>query len=160
MFTVSLPAIWVVTSAAGFRFPGDEYGLWAVGSLPGLWFPVLLGCGDLKVGLWLTLLAGGAVTAGFGAVTDRLRVRWLPWYALWVVAAGVICGLELSSYPSWAKAMSKNGSFQAYALSSLNVGLMLSTLAMIAATAAWRGGGRLIARFRPAGRKSVTPPVP
>ena len=158
LFAVAIPALWSTTMAVAFRYPGDEYALWAVGALPGLWLPILVGEGNLTRCLAFTLSAGVVVTAGFGAVRDRVRVRWLHWYALWVIAAGAICAWQIASFPSWARAMSKNGSFQAYALFSLNAGLMLSTTTMIAAVAAWHTGRRLIAL--PRRRSPVSPPIP
>ena len=79
---------------------------------------------------------------------DRVRVRWLAWYGLWVIAAVAICAWQIASFPSWARGISKNGSLQVYALFSLNAGLILATAATIPVAAAWRRGRRLIAPWR------------
>lgn len=136
-----------------FHYPGDEYGLWSGAALPGLWLPILLPVGDIKHILWLTIPAGALVMAGLGAALDRLRSSFRVWYAIWVIAAGLLCCWTLSQYPNWPRAMARNGSFQAYALSALNVGLLFATVVMIAATAVWRatiwsvGGGRTRSPF-------------
>lgn len=148
LYTVAIPVLWATVASVGFQYPGDEYGLWAAGALPGLWLPLLVGEGSPLRGFWVVLAGGIIVTGALGAVLDRLRAPWLPWYALWVISAGVLCAATLASYPSWARAMSKNGSFQAYAMSSLNVGLTFSTAAMIVSTAAYRAGRRLLIRVR------------
>jgi hypothetical protein len=143
LFTVTIPAAWATTCFAGFHFPGDEYGLWAAASLPGLWLVFLIPVNDVNVALWMILAAGSVVMAALGAVLDRLRSSFIVWYALWTVSAGMLCWLMLRDFPSWQRAMSKNGSFQAYALSAMNVGLLLSTIVVLAGTSLIRLNSRV-----------------
>ncbi|MGC1273035.1 MAG: hypothetical protein WBC44_04965 [Planctomycetaceae bacterium] len=138
LFAVIVPTIWAITCIVAFQYPGDEYGLWSGAALPGLWLPILVPVGDIKHILWFTIPAGVLVMAALGAALDRLRSSFRAWYAIWVIAAGLLCFWNLSEYPTWSRAMAKNGSFQAYALSALNVGLLFATVVVIAGTAIWR----------------------
>lgn len=148
LFLVLIPFLSAAITAVSFRYPGDEYGLWGVGALPGLWLTLFVGDGSPGWGFGVALAGGITAMAMLGAVLDKLRAPWVPWYALWVVAAGLLCATMLAPYPSWARAMSKNGSFQDYALSSLNMGLTLSTAATIVVTASLRAGIRVSATIR------------
>jgi hypothetical protein len=138
LFIITIPVLWATICTASFQYPGDEYGLWAIGALPGLWVPLLVHEGSPLSGLWLILAGGIPVMAGMGAILDRLRAPWLAAYAFWVIVAGCVCAAAIGSFPSWTMAIAKNGSFQAYALSSLNLGLAFAGVGLIVVTGLYR----------------------
>ncbi|MBA3314048.1 MAG: hypothetical protein M3552_00225 [Planctomycetota bacterium] len=137
LYTVAVPTVWAITSLVNFRFPGDEYGGWGAGSLPGLWVVPLIDGSPLPL-LPFVLVGGFVVMMALGAILDKLSSPWMPWYSIWLIAAGAIFGYSLSRFPSWDRAMSKNGSIEAYLLPALNLGLLFSTVTMILATGCYR----------------------
>jgi hypothetical protein len=146
-YLVVLPLLWGVIDFVNFYYPGDEYGGWAGSSLPGLWAAYFVN-GHPGQAVPVVLLAGGLVMAAFGWFMDWLRVPWSAWYAVWLVAAGLLFCWSVSFYPTWDRAISKNGSIQAYILPALNLGLMFSSIACAFITAAVRGVARVVWAFR------------
>jgi hypothetical protein len=144
-YVLTLPLLWGAIDFANFFYPGDEYGGWAASSLPGLWAAFFVSGSALQM-LPAILIAGLVVGAVFGWLMDRLAVPWGPWYLLWVVVGGMLFYWSVQDYPTWGRAMSKNGSIQAYILPSLNVGLMLSSIVCLFVTAAARGVSRVVRR--------------
>ena len=143
-YAIGLPLVWGATSLVNFRYPGDEYGGWAVSSLPGLWGAYFSFGNSPLAALPVVLIAGLLVTGAFGVLMDWLAVPWGPWYLLWIVLAGLIFYWSVHDFPTWSRAISKNGSIQAYILPSSNVGLMLSSITCTFLTAAGRSVTRLI----------------
>ena len=83
-----LPLVWTLVSFAAAHYPGDEYGLWGVGSLAGVWIIVILGnVSSVWEFLPFVLAAGAASMAVVGLLLDLLRTprRW--WLILWGVTA-------------------------------------------------------------------------
>jgi hypothetical protein len=138
-YLVVLPLLWGVIDFVNFYYPGDEYGGWAGSSLPGLWGAYFSLGNSPSDALPPVLVAGVLVTVAFGWFMDWLRVPWSAWYAVWLVAAGLLFCWSVSFYPTWDRAISKNGSIQAYILPALNLGLMFSSIACATVTAAVRG---------------------
>jgi hypothetical protein len=144
----ALPVAWAATCFASAHFPGDEYGLWVVGSVAGLWILAIVGDNG---GIWdflpIVLATGAATMAVVGLLLDLLRTprRW--WLILWGVAAVGFCVITIGSYPSYERAMSKNGSLQAYIFFSLNAGLYCACLVLLLVMPIWR----LLHRRPPAG---------
>ena len=73
-----------------------------------------------------------------GLLLDLLRAprRWLV--IPWGVIAVLICVATIGSYPSYQRAMSKNGSLQAYIFFSLNIGLYVTCLLTLLVMPVWR----------------------
>lgn len=139
-----LPLLWGTIDLVNFYYPGDEYSGWAASSLPGLWGAYFSLGYSPSTAVLPVLLAGILVTAAFGWFMDWLRVPWSGWYAVWLIAAGLLFYWSVSHYPTWDRAISKNGSIQAYILPSLNVGLMFASVSYAFVTAAVRGVARAV----------------
>jgi hypothetical protein len=143
----AVPLVWAVCSLFGFKFRGDEYGMYAVSAMPGMWLWLALVAfynnipNDIPGFLsWplMIVLGGAPIFAGFGAIMDWLRVRkWLA-AGLWVIAAATLVYLTLSAYPSLEHAIGKNGSIWAYVFAGASAGLYASVLLSIAVTAVRR----------------------
>jgi hypothetical protein len=134
-----LPLVWVLVSFAAANYPGDEYGLWGVGSMAGVWIIAIVGnVSSVWKLLPFVLVAGAASMAVVGLLLDLLRTprRW--WVILWGVTAVAFCVLTIASYPSYQRAMGKNGSLQAYIFFSLNMGLYATCLIMLLVMPVWR----------------------
>ncbi len=128
-----VPAAWALCALVSFQYPGDEYGLWAANALAGLWSLFLVGNSGSPSGLVLPIVLGGSlVMAIAGFILDRLRVRCWLFAGLWAISAAALCVTTILSYPSYQKAISKNGSLAAYVLNSLNMGLYMAVLVSIA----------------------------
>lgn len=137
-YLVALPLLWGTIDFINFYYPGDEYGGWAVSSLPGFWGAFFASGNPFRI-LIFVLPAGVITTLAFGWIMDWLRVPWSAWYGIWLIAAGLLFFWAVSQYPTWHRAISKNGSIQAYILPALNLGLMFSSVASATVTAAVRG---------------------
>ncbi|MHC4694722.1 MAG: hypothetical protein ACYS67_18445 [Planctomycetota bacterium] len=132
-----LPLLWSVCSLLSFEFPGDEYGIYAVSSMAGTWALFLFNIqGDIhKFAFRGTITATGIIViliAGF--ILAKLRVKLKLWFALYITLAVVIMVLTINSYPSFEKALSKNGSLWAYIFGSLNMGLYASVILSVIIT--------------------------
>ncbi len=138
-YTWLLPVVWAVVAFASAYYPGDEYGLLATGSVMGIWVLFLV---KNSSGIWaslpLLLLAGGASMAVVGLLLDLLRTPRRLWIVLWLVLASLICLVYIESYPSYQRAMCKNGSLQAYIFFSLNAGLTVTCLILLLIMPVWR----------------------
>jgi hypothetical protein len=132
-----LPLLWSVCSLLSFEFPGDEYGIYAVSSMAGTWALFLFNIqGDIhKFAFRGTITATGIIViliAGF--ILAKLRVKLKLWFVLYITLAVVIMVLTINSYPSFEKALSKNGSLWAYLFGSLNMGLYASVILSVIIT--------------------------
>lgn len=143
-----LPLLWGTIDLVNFHYPGDGYGGWAGSSLPGLWAAYLVNCESPLQAVSVVLLAGGLVTLALGWLMDWLRVPWSAWYAIWLIAAGLLFCWSVSHYPTWDRAISKNGSIQAYILPSLNVGLMFASVSCAVVTVVVRCVARALWALR------------
>jgi hypothetical protein len=154
-YTWLLPLIWAGCSLVHFRFPGDEYGLYALASAAGTWIAFIFPFGDIhNPAMPLSIAVTGAlVMAAAGYVMDRLRICRLFWAIGFAVSAAALLGMSIHAYPSVEKALSKNGSWQAYILFSVNMGLYCSVMAALSGRliAAWAGRLRNPRRGEPHG---------
>ena len=126
-----LPLVWSICSFMSFQFPGDEYGLYAVSSMIGIWIAFLVDMpGDIHhPAFWMSITATGAIIMaliGWGLSALRVKLRLL--LILHICAAVAFFLLVVFSYPSIEKVLSKNGSWWAYIFSSLNMGLYASVI--------------------------------
>jgi len=145
-----VPVLWMGGVALGFKHPGDEYALWVISALPGAWIAWVFGnVGNLGGFLPKVLLAGGLVMGACGWMMDRQRVPVLAW-CIGVGLGTVGLALQvLAQYPSWEKAMAKNGSLTAYLCFGWNVSIALATVLALFITGILRWWWR---------RPSGTPP--
>ena len=132
-FVWFLPVIWGVTSFAATTHSGDEHGLWLVGSLPGVWTEFFVRSQGESIVLMRRAIAIGVATlVGFGWLMDRARVWRVLWLACWLTLGAIICVTMLKSHPTYARAISKNGSLLAYILAASNLSLTITSLFMLA----------------------------
>jgi hypothetical protein len=149
-----LPLTWAGGSLLHFRFPGDEYALWAVSSLAGSWvFIFIPNVGDINQPAIRLLVAGaGAVIiAGVGGILSWLRVRWWVWTTLWLATSLAWLGFTVGQYPSLERALAKNGSWWAYIFSAMLMGCYSALL--LGAV----GGGFKRCRQKLQGKRAQTP---
>ena len=127
-----LPTVWVMIAAIGFRYAGDEYGLWGVGSLAGTWlfgiFRSFHSGSSPSALLPPVLIAGFATMALLGYFLDRLRTPRIPLIITWLAVTGLLVAYLLNQYPTLERAVAKNGSILAYVLSAANFSLLAITL--------------------------------
>ena len=121
-----LPLAWSVCSFLSFQFPGDEYGLYAASSIVGVWIMLIVDMpGDIHhPAFWMSITAAGAAAMtliGWGLSALKVKLKML--LIIQICAAMTFFLLAVFSYPTIAKALSKNGSWFAYIFSSLNIGL-------------------------------------
>lgn len=151
LFVWFLPALWTSVAWLNFSHPGDEYGGFAVGSLAGLWIVILFDMGGEPARMLPPILVTGAATIAIaGFLLDKLRVPFLVWL---VIAGNVAAALYLwsmSSFPSLERALSKNGSYAAYALPAINLGLYAATIVTAFGGSLFHGWQWLRMRGRPA----------
>jgi hypothetical protein len=119
-FTIVLPILWGTIATFSFQYPGDEYGLFGVGSLSGLWglwlFPSLhQGVSPDRI-FPVILLTGIATMAVLGYLVDRLRCSRVAFVITWLTAAAIVLAHVLSLFDNYERALAKNGSTQAYVL--------------------------------------------
>gem|GEM_PF-1051202 len=145
-YVIMLPALWIAVDFISFHHPGDEYGGWIASSVPALWvIPLIKNEGSPGGLLPLILAAGGVTMLGVGWTMDRLRVPTVPWAILALVMASALATYELTQYPSWERALAKNGSLTAYLAPAFSLGLVGSSVLMVLGTgfarlADWIGG--------------------
>lgn len=145
LFTFLLPVAWVTLSALSFRYPGDEYNLWGFSSIAGtwiIWFARELLSGQHPRDFLPWILAAGFLTMTLlGYLLDRLRAPRLPFLLTWLATTPLLVINALSQYESYARAMSKNGSLQAYLFAASVItltGTGLLFLPIAAGLALWR----------------------
>ncbi len=139
-----LPALWSIGSLVHFHFPGDEYGLWVLGSIAGSWVAFIMpNTGDIHHWTLRAAVVGtGALTMfGAGALLLWLKVPIRAWIAGWLVSAPAMLALSLRGVSSFADALAKNGSWTAYGLfASLAAATLTTALCILAGAVAqgWR----------------------
>ena len=144
LFVWFLPLVWTTVAWNNFAYPGDEYGGFGVGSLAGLWiFGVCDFGGNINRILPPVLFAGAATVAVFGLLLDRLRAPRRAWALVFASAAVSLYSWSFYSFPTVELALAKNGSYEAYILPSMNLGLYAATLTMLAGTGLYRSGRRM-----------------
>ena len=135
---IVLPIVWVTVAAVSFQYPGDEYGLWAVGSAAGIWILWLFASLEAGVApgriLPSVLVAGVATMAVLGFVLDRLRSPRVSLAVTWLVTTVFTVAFMLNQFDTYERAMAKNGSLQAYIFSAANLALLLVSLLFVLMT--------------------------
>lgn len=128
LYCCVLPVLWFVAALASWRHPGDEYGMFIVSALPASWILPLVSEMNLQRFLPVVFLAGAVMITLCGWALDRLRVWPLLWLPLYVATAAAMVLMALRGYPSYERAMMKNGSLTAYVSSAANASLYLTTI--------------------------------
>ena len=102
VYVWALPVIWCVLSFFGFQFHGDEYGAWAIGSLPAviLWVWFHGNVGDTLGFLLPVLLTGAFLMALTGFAMDGLRVPGPLFAVVYLVTAFLFATVLLSVEPA------------------------------------------------------------
>jgi len=123
-FTLLIPLAWGGCSLVHFQFPGDEYALYFISSLAGSWFCFFIQIGDIHQWWipWSIAATGASVMTGVGWVLARLGVPRRLWLVLFAVSALGLLALMLSGFPSFGRALAKNGSWWAYGCSAALIG--------------------------------------
>ncbi len=138
-FVWALPLAWATLSYWALHHPGDEYGLWAAGSLAGIWVARFVRIvGSIWNPVPAVLLCGAAVMALAGLLLDLLRTPRKLWLLLWLGAALLVLVTSLNAYPSYQRAMQKNGSLLAYVLFAANLGLTAASAVALPVMTTWR----------------------
>jgi hypothetical protein len=144
IYVGAFPVAWFVAARYSIHHPGDEYGMAVVGLLPlcgwaARWVPK---SGRPIDAISMLALTGLVPAAMYGWAMDRARAKW--WIFLSLATIGIV-GLTvwaLSGYPSYQRAMAKNGSLTAYV--SASALLTLPPAAIVSTSIAvgvnwWRG---------------------
>ena len=124
-FVWLVPIVWVGVSFGQYYHPGDEYGLYAVGSIAGAWIGIFDLPGDNNDLFFPLSIAftGAVLMAIAGLGLDKFRVRKVFFAIFWLVAGVSLFLFSIFSYPNIERALSKNGSWLAYIFFAMNMGL-------------------------------------
>lgn len=148
LFVWLVPSLWSLCAFGSWHHPGDEYGMFCGAVLVSLWLVFLLNFGHLSEVYLLLIAAGLLPMAVFGFLLDRLPVSRRVWAAVYVVASVALFAWGFLSYPSLAKAISKNGSISAYVFCAANLGMYVSVLTCLS-------GGTVVWSWRQVRRKKT-----
>jgi hypothetical protein len=129
-FVWLLPVLWGGCSLLHYHFPGDEYGMYGISSIVGVWAIFIVKVGDVNHPMFPASIAvaGAIIMAGVGWFMDWMRIWRKLWGIIFAICAIGVFVLSVLSYPSIEKALSKNGSWWAYILFSINIGVYLSVI--------------------------------
>jgi hypothetical protein len=138
-----LPLFWTTVAWNNFYYSGDEYsGFFFGGALPGLWIIAIVGSmGNVQHTAILVGAAGAGTVAIAGWILDKLRAPFVPWALLFLVTATGLFAWSMSRFPTIERALAKHGSYEAYVLPALNVGLIFATLVMVTGSGLHRLAG-------------------
>lgn len=136
-FAVVLPVAFVVLGALGAANPGDEYGLFALATLPVIWLPLLLAEAP-DTAIALTLLAGAALAFGAGLALDRLRASPRAFAVVAAALFALALWLLVRPFATVEAAVAKNGSLVAYVACAAQLALQGATVLLLGATAVRR----------------------
>lgn len=130
---VLAPVCWGLGCALSYTQPGDEYALYAIGSIAGSWVALFANSGGPP--LFSVLLTGCAVLFGLGWLLDRLGANRRLWAGLWVAIGLGLLAWSIGSFESYERAMRKNGSLLAYVAASSQLGITLASLVVVGVAA-------------------------
>jgi hypothetical protein len=136
LFRWLLPVSWAALSLLGFSHPGDEYTLFLLGALAGVWVVFLTGDpGSAGSLLPLVLGAGVVVMLLFGWMLDRLRAELWLWVGSLLVAGAIAGYVLLQGYADFEAALQKQGSLLAFLACGLQLGGYAAILVCLSAGA-------------------------
>ena len=119
-----LPAVWAIGCLVGFGNPGDEYGLFALGSILGTWTLFL---SDSTPGLVLPLLTGCSLMYGAGRLLESLTANRKLWLVTWLLLGVATYAYVLAQFESIDAAIAKNGTHGAYVAFASQLGTYVAT---------------------------------
>lgn len=125
--SITLPVVWGVGCLLGFADPGDEYALWAVGSMLGTWTALLFPIGHPQDAVAPTLVVGCALMWGFGCLLQRQRVPAALWLGAWVAAGAAFLLTLHGAHADHAAAVQKHGSTAAFVACASQLGVYAAT---------------------------------
>jgi len=128
-----LPLLCGICSYVHHKYPGDEKALWLLGSAPGLWIApfAFLGKASKAMASAYVALALAVTMLPVGWVMDRLRVRRALWAATFPICVSIVMAVSVLSLSSVERAIARNGSWWAYILLSVNLGVYLSVIVSV-----------------------------
>lgn len=125
-YRLMLPICWLLAAWVSWHHPGDEYGLFIGSALPASWIMPFVSVSHPR-DILPPVFAAAPVTMALGGWSlDRIRVRPLLLASMWACGVIVLVLWALWEYPSYQRAMSKNGSLTAYVSAAANLSLYLS----------------------------------
>jgi hypothetical protein len=129
VYVWALPLIWCTLSFWSFQFPGDEYGIWVIGSLPAVlvWIWIKGNTGDIHGFVVPVLLIGACLMAVIGLLMDWLRVA-KPLSGGLFLAVGIIIAVLLLSIEPGRPIWTSRNQIPSYGLFALIMGLYLGIL--------------------------------
>ena len=129
-YTWWVSVVWALVCWASFQHPGDEYGLWAMGSAPGLWAILWHGNqGDIH-GFLLPVVGAGTVTMLLmGLALDALCVARGWFFAAWpAVAIALFLAVMMFADHPLRRAHTVTDGLISYSLAAINVALGLTVV--------------------------------
>ncbi len=92
-----LPLLWVPCTLVQYSFPGDEYAMYAVSSIPGLWIGLFGNYADIhNLATPVSIAFGGAITvAVVGLLMDWMRVSVKRWVYFFVTVLGILFAIAV-----------------------------------------------------------------
>lgn len=134
ILTWLLPIWFAVGATLGAMAPGHGWQLFSIGTLPGVWAAFLVGAGDGDSMLaWLlpTVIVGLPIAWFLGRLLDRVAADWRLWLGATLLAAAVAGYFLLQGYSDLDAAFSRQGSFWAFFVCSLQLGSYGATLLLL-----------------------------
>ncbi len=131
-YRLTVPSIWLTAALFSWHNPGDEYGLFAVALLPAVWLAPFLHFVHLREVLPFILAAGTATMFVAGWLMDRLQIHRAVWFTFLVVGTIALVLWSIGEFPTYQRAMAKNGSLTAYVAAATNLSLYVATLLTVA----------------------------
>lgn len=135
---------WLLAAIVSLNHPGDEYGLFFVATgLPILWLTLILKNSAIQsnsqlLGFAIVFCGGFCTMYGLGALLDMAQIRFRYWFVFTCTFFGWLLYTAISRFPTYAKAISKNGSIHAYWSATLSVSLVVVSVALLLLTIIWR----------------------
>jgi len=133
-FVWLLPILWAGCSIGQYLYPGDDYFMYAYGSIAGTWIAFVIDVGDPKnpaIPISIALV-GAAVMASAGLLMDRAGASRRVWWIVFGVSACALFGALIMPPGALDRAGSKNVALLTYAFFSVNIGIYLSLLITLA----------------------------
>jgi hypothetical protein len=127
-----IPLLWCGFTIVSYFHPGDEYGLFACGSMAGAWLFFFCRFDSLGQGLLPVLAAGAIVIIPFGFVLDLLRVKKRYWFILFALLVAVLFYWQFTTYGSFERMRRKQGYVIAVVVALCNLSIYATTLLAIA----------------------------